>query len=166
MQNQRFINWWKRILLTALAAGLLLALCGCAEFLPLAATPTIAPTATAKPTPTLEPTPTPLPTPTPTPAPQNRSQTSGKVVPEGTPSKPFIMSIDNANGAKPQTSLMQADIVYEFLVEQADNALSGGVQRYVSALRGAACAQRATTLLDMVHEWDCMYLHEGYVVLP
>ena len=165
MQNTRLTKRLKQALLTVLALGLLLALCGCSGFVPLAATPTIAPTATTVPTPTLEPTPTPLPTPTPTPAPQNRSQTSGRVVAEGTPSKPFIMSIDNANGAKPQTSLMQADIVYEFLVEQAITRFQAVFNDTYPFYAGPLRSTRYY-IIDMVQEWDCMYLHEGYVVLP
>ena len=155
----------KRVVLLALTIGMLLALCGCSGFLPLAATPTIEPTATVEPTPTQVPTPTPLPTPTPTPAPQNRSQTSGKVIPEGTPSKPFIMSIDNANGAKPQTSLMQADIIYEFLVEQAITRFQAVFNDTYPIYAGPLRSTRYY-IIDMVQEWDCMYLHEGYVVLP
>ncbi len=151
----------KRVILLTLTAAMLLALCGCSGFLPLAATPTIAPTATVVPTPTQVPTPTPLPTPTPTPAPQNRSQTSGKVIPEGTPSRPFIMSIDNANGAKPQTSLMQADIVYEFLVEQAITRFQAVFNDTYPIYAGPLRSTRYY-IIDMVQEWDCMYLHEGY----
>lgn len=150
------------------AVSLMLALSmGCSTLLPVAPTPTASPTVapTATPTASPVPTPTPLPTPTPTPEPQNRSQTSGKVIPAGTPSKPFIMSFDNADGAKPQTSLMQADIVYEFLVEQM-------ITRFQAVFNDAyplyAGPLRSTRyyIIDMVREWDCMYLHEGYVVLP
>ncbi len=85
----------------ALAAASLLSGCAAVSaFLstdaPATPEPVIAQAVTPSPTATPEPTPTPVPTPTPTPEPQNRSQTSGRVIPEGTPSRPFILSIDNA----------------------------------------------------------------------
>ena len=113
---------------------------------------------------TATPTATPEPTPSPTPEPQNRSQTSGRVIPEGTPSKVFIMSIDNADGAKPQTSLMQADIVYEFLVEQTITRFQVLFNDTYPLYAGPLRSMRYY-FIDLAHEWDCMYLHEGYVVL-
>ena len=156
----------------AIAAMLLMAmlLSGCSVLTPqTAATP--APTAESvavveQPTAavTAEPTATPEPTASPTPAPQNRSQTSGKVIPEGTPSKVFIMSIDNADGAKPQTSLMQADIVYEFLVEQTITRFQALFNDTYPLYAGPLRSTRYY-FIDLAQEWDCMYLHEGYVVL-
>ncbi|MEA4871163.1 MAG: DUF3048 domain-containing protein [Christensenella sp.] len=119
-------------------------------------------TVTMAPTPT--PTATPEPTPSPTPEPKNRSQTSGKVIPEGTPSKVFIMSIDNADGAKPQTALMDADIVYEFLVEQTITRFQAVFNDTYPLYAGPLRSTRYY-FIDLAHEWDCMYLHEGYVVL-
>lgn len=110
------------------------------------------------------PTATPEPTPSPTPEPQNRSQTSGKVIPEGTASKVFIMSIDNADGAKPQTSLMEADIIYEFLVEQTITRFQVVFNDTYPLYAGPLRSTRYY-FIDLAHEWDCMYLHEGYVVL-
>ena len=132
---------------------------------PAAATPAPteeAVTVTMAPTPT--PTATPEPTASPTPEPQNRSQTSGKVIPEGTPSKVFIMSIDNADGAKPQTSLMEADIVYEFLVEQTITRFQAVFNDTYPLYAGPLRSTRYY-FIDLAQEWDCMYLHEGYVVL-
>lgn len=131
------------------------------------------PAAVATPTPepativeqsTATPTATPEPTATPTPAPQNRSQTSGRVIPEGTPSKVFIMSVDNADGAKPQTSLMQADIIYEFLVEQTITRFQVLYNDTYPLYAGPLRSMRYY-FIDLAHEWDCMYLHEGYVML-
>lgn len=113
---------------------------------------------------TATPTATPEPTPSPTPEPQNRSQTSGRVIPEGTPSKVFIMSIDNADGAKPQTSLMQADIVYEFLVEQTITRFQVLFNDTYPLYAGPLRSMRYY-FIDLAQEWDCMYLHEGYVML-
>jgi hypothetical protein len=137
---------------------------GCGEYAAVAS-----PSPSAEPTqgiesPTPVPTDTPEPTPSPTPEPKNRSQTSGKVIAEGTPSRPFIMSIDNANGAKPQTSLMEADIIYEFLVEGAITRLQAVFNDTYPIYAGPLRSTRYY-IIDMVHEWDCMYLHEGYVLL-
>lgn len=128
---------------------------------PAAATPEV----TAPSLVTLAPTPTPTPSPTPSPTPEpNRSLTSGRVVPEGTPLRPFILSIDNSAAARPQTALMDADIVYEFLAEQAITRFQALYNDNYALYAGPVRSTRYY-FLDMVQEWDCMYLHEGYVVL-
>lgn len=153
---------------TSAIAGVLAValLVGCAGFnLPVATSePTAEIVATPEPTATPAPTPTPEPTPSPTPEPKNRSLTSGREIPEGTPLRPFIMSIDNAGGAKPQTSLMQADIVYEFLAETSITRLQAVFNDTYPIYAGPLRSTRYY-IIDMVQEWDCMYLHEGYVVL-
>ena len=153
-----------------LMSGLLVAVtllsAGCSALAPqptAEVTPTLEPVAVVE-QPTATPTATPEPTATPTPAPQNRSQTSGRVIPEGTPSKVFIMSIDNADGAKPQTSLMQADIVYEFLVEQTITRFQALFNDTYPLYAGPLRSTRYY-FIDLAQEWDCMYLHEGYVLL-
>ena len=154
------------IRLIAVTLTLATLLSGCSMLTPdpaAAATPTAEP-ATIVEQPTATPTATPEPTASPTPAPQNRSQTSGRVIPEGTPSKVFIMSIDNADGAKPQTSLMQADIVYEFLVEQTITRFQALFNDTYPLYAGPLRSMRYY-FIDLAHEWDCMYLHEGYVML-
>ena len=156
---KRNIPRFSRALLGALAAMILLSGCASAPLPVAAATPE----ATATPEVTLAPTPTPSPTPSPTPEP-NRSLTSGRVVPEGTPLRPFILSIDNAKDAKPQTALMDADIVYEFLAEQAITRFQALFNDKYPLYAGPVRSTRYY-ILDMVQEWDCMYLHEGYVVL-
>lgn len=123
-----------------------------------------APDITAEPVVTLAPTPTPTPSPSPTPVPKNRSLTSGREIPEGTPLRPFILSVDNAAGAKPQTALMEADIVYEFLMEQAITRFQALYNDTYPLYAGPIRSTRYY-VIDMVQEWDCMYLHEGYVVL-
>ena len=145
----------------ALSLSILLGACS-PSVAPAAATPeaTESPLVTATPTPTS----TPEPTPTPTPEPKTRSLTSGRVIPEGTPLRPFIMSIDNSKSARPQTSLMEADIVYEFLAEQAITRLQAVFNDTYPFYAGPLRSTRYY-IIDMVQEWDCMYLHEGYVVL-
>ena len=144
----------------ALAFAFLLGGCSQSQ----APVPTATPNPTDAPVVTLSITATPEPTPTPTPEPKNRSLTSGRVIPEGTPLRPFIMSIDNAKGSKPQTSLMEADIVYEFLAEDSITRLQALFNDTYPLYAGPLRSTRYY-IIDMVQEWDCMYLHEGYVVL-
>lgn len=153
-----------RLIAVVLFAATLLSGCSLVAPQPVAeATPTPESVAVVE-QPTEVPTATPVPTPSPTPEPQNRSQTSGRVIPEGTPSKVFIMSIDNADGAKPQTSLMEADIVYEFLVEQTITRFQALFNDTYPLYAGPLRSTRYY-FIDLAQEWDCMYLHEGYVYL-
>ncbi len=156
----------RRFITRAWCIALAVFACGCAaegrQSLFAKATPT--PTATPAVTPTIEPTPTTMPTPTPTPEPQNRSQTSGKVIPVGTPSKPVIVSIENSGGAKPQTGLMQADIIYEFMVESMITRLQVLYNDSYAAYAGPLRSVRYY-FVDLAQEWDCMYLHQGGVTL-
>lgn len=116
---------------------------------------TPAPAETSAPTPTEEP------TPTPTPAPQNRSQTSGRVIPEGTPSRPVIVSIENSEGARPQTGLMSADIIYEFIVESMITRFQVLFNDEYPAYAGPLRSARYY-FIDLAQEWSAMYLHQGY----
>lgn len=164
--NTAFSTHKKGVRLVAVLMLTTILLSGCSVLTPepaAAATPTAEP-ATIVEQSTATPTATPEPTATPTPAPQNRSQTSGRVIPEGTPSKVFIMSVDNADGAKPQTSLMQADIVYEFLVEQTITRFQVLYNDTYPLYAGPLRSMRYY-FIDLAQEWDCMYLHEGYVML-
>ncbi len=164
-QNSIFkSNLFRRMILFMLTTGVILSLAGCATLTQEPeATPTPEPVAIVEQV-TSEPTATPEPTPSPTPEPQNRSQTSGQVIPEGTASKPFIMSIDNASGAQPQTSLMEADIIYEFLVEQTITRFQAVFNDTYPLYAGPLRSTRYY-FIDLAQEWDCMYLHEGYVLL-
>lgn len=111
--------------------------------------------------PTPTPTPTATPDPTPTPAPKNRSQTSGRVIPEGTPSRPVIVSIENSEGARPQTGLIEADIIYEFIVESAITRFQALYNDTYPIYAGPLRSARYY-FIDLAQEWDCMYLHIGY----
>ncbi|HET9016319.1 MAG TPA: DUF3048 domain-containing protein [Thermomicrobiaceae bacterium] len=82
------------------------------------ALPTPAPTDTPMPTPTptAVPTPTPSPTPAATPTPVAYRTLTG--APAATPPpRPIAVQIDNAPGARPQTGLVDADVVYEWPTE-------------------------------------------------
>lgn len=147
----------------SLSLALLLGACS-PSAAPAAATPGASETPIVTAPPASSPTPSPTPSPSPTPEPKNRSLTSGREIPEGTPLRPFIMSIDNSKSARPQTSLMEADIVYEFLAEQAITRLQALFNDTYPLYAGPVRSTRYY-IVDMVQEWDCMYLHEGYVVL-
>lgn len=116
------------------------------------------------PEPTAEPTPTPTPAPTPTPVPKNRSQTTGFEIPEGTPSRPVIVSVENSDPAKPQTGLMDADIIYEFQVESMITRFQVLYNDKYPIYAGPMRSVRYY-FIDLAHEWDCMYLHIGGVTL-
>ena len=148
------------------SVGLLL--CGCSagkdelSLFQNAATPSPADTPAVTATPSPTPSPSPVPTPSPTPA--NRSQTSGRIIPEGTPSRPVIVSIENSDGAKPQTGLMEADILYEFMVESMITRFQALYNDDYPAYAGPLRSMRYY-FVDLAQEWDCMYLHEGGVIL-
>lgn len=106
---------------------------------------------------------TPEPTPEPTPA-IVYSNTTGRML-DGTKSyQPVIVSIENAAAARPQTGLMNADIVYEFLVEsnitRFQALFSDDVPSYVGPVRSARYY-----FIDLQQEWNGMYAHVGYVSL-
>lgn len=158
------------IVLVLLAAALVAV--GCAGA-PVEEAPTPEPTAVPTPEPTAvivtpeptpEPTATPTPVPTPTPTPKNRSQTTGFEIPEGTPSRPVIVSIENSDPAKPQTALMDADIIYEFQVESMITRLQVLFNDKYPIYAGPLRSVRYY-FIDLAHEWDCMYLHIGGVTL-
>lgn len=110
-------------------------------------------------------TPEPAPTPEPTPEPKvERSNTSGKVLDGTERYQPVIVSIENATGARPQTGLMNADIVYETLVEsnitRFQALFSDDVPSYVGPVRSARYY-----CVDLQREWNGMYAHIGYTGL-
>lgn len=106
---------------------------------------------------------TPEPTPEPTPE-VALSNTSGKPVDASVPYRPVIVSIENAAAARPQTGLMNADIVYEFLVEshitRFQALFSDDVPSYVGPVRSARYY-----FIDLQQEWNGMYAHIGYTRL-
>jgi len=82
------IRFSRGLLLAALAVCVSAVLCGCDGIAAIEPTPSAEPTQQIEII-TPEPTDTPVPTPSPTPEPQNRSLTSGKVIAEGTPFRPY-----------------------------------------------------------------------------
>ena len=59
---------------------------------------------------------------------------------------------------------MQADIIYEFLVEQTITRFQVLYNDTYPLYAGPLRSMRYY-FIDLAHEWDCMYLHEGYVML-
>ena len=120
---------------------------------------TQAPTATAVPEPTTPP-PTPDPTPTRTP-PLIRSPLTGLgISPEANSWRVVAVKIDNAVGARPQSGLSTAGVVYEHLTE-------GTVTRYtaffldsdlerVGPIRSSRFVDR-----DLVQQFDALFAHVG-----
>lgn len=124
---------------------------------PAPETPSPQPTATA--TPTATPTPTPEPTPTPIP----RSPTTGKRYPEGTTPtyRPVMVSIENSSGARPQTALNLADIIYEAPVEYAITRLHAVFNDQYPLFAGPVRSSRIYWM-RLQQEWKSMYVHRGY----
>ena len=115
------------------------------------------------PTPSLSPSPTPTLSPTPTPTPVPRSYTSGKVWDgAATPYyRPVMISIENAAGARPQTGLNLADIVYEAPVEYAITRFHAVFNDEYPLFVGPVRSSRIYWM-HLQQEWHTMYIHRGY----
>jgi Protein of unknown function (DUF3048) N-terminal domain/Protein of unknown function (DUF3048) C-terminal domain len=150
-----------------LAAGLALALAGCASAAPsgspVAATePSSAPpTPTAQPTPT--PSPTPQPTPTPSPTPQlARAPLTGLPIEPDRARRPVVaLMIDDHPDARPQSGLSSADVVWHAPAE-------GGIPRYLalyqSRMLGSDIGPIRSARVYFVlwaAEWRALYGHSG-----
>jgi hypothetical protein len=90
------------------------------------------------------------------------SPTTGRPLPEGAVYRPVLVVMDNAAQARPQTSLMLADIVYEFPLDRTDH-----VTRYLALFSdelpervGPVRSSRAY-LADTALEWDGLYVSAG-----
>ncbi len=90
------------------------------------------------------------------------SPTTGRPLPEGAVYRPVLVVMDNAAQARPQTSLMLADIVYEFPLDRTDH-----VTRYLALFSdelpervGPVRTSRAY-LADTALEWDGLYVSQG-----
>ena len=156
----------------ALTALCLVALCaaGCSAPSPVAGTK-VAPVAAnpAAPVFTFAPTATPTPTmtPVPTPTPEPRSATSGEWltdVPNPT-YQPVMISIENAEGCRPQIGLNQADIIYEFPVEYSVTRFQAIFNDEYPPFAGPVRSSRYY-FMRLQQEWNTMYVHRGYGGLP
>ncbi len=85
---------------------------------------------------------------------------TGEVVSQ-LPARPFILSTDNGDGARPQSGISKADIVYEFPVE-------GGISRlepiYYSKIPDAIGPARSARpyFVDMAREYKAVFVHHGW----
>jgi len=76
------------------------------------------------------------------------------------PIRPVAVTIDNYKGARPQSGLDKADIIYEIPVE-------GGITRYLAMFfHGKAdvigpVRSARPYLIDISREWDAVYIHAG-----
>ena len=137
------------------------------------ATATPKPTPTLTPTPTPEPTATPIPTPTSTPTPtpdlhigEVRSTLDGSWISEETAQlRPYAVMLNNHTIANPQSSIGEAKIVYEALVE-------GSMTRLMAIFEGltseSSCADRIGSIRSARHyfasvadEYDAIFIHFG-----
>lgn len=96
--------------------------------------------------------------PAPTPTPEPVSYTTG--LPGNTDYAPVAVSIDNASGARPQSGLQDADIVYELEAE-------GRIPRFIAIFNdkipeevGPVRSARVY-FLDIIQEYDSMLVHVG-----
>ncbi|NBI63533.1 DUF3048 domain-containing protein [Clostridiales bacterium] len=77
------------------------------------------------------------------------------------PSRPFVLSTDNSDGARPQSGISKADIVYEFPVE-------GGISRlepiYYSQIPDVVGPSRSARpyFVDMAREYKAVFVHHGW----
>ena len=100
--------------------------------------------------------------PSPTPINEGISPTTGRPLPEGAVYRPVLVAIDNAAQARPQTSLMLADIVYEFPLDRDDHST-----RYLALFSdvlpervGPVRTSRAY-LAQTAQEWGGLYISLG-----
>lgn len=141
----------KKFLLLALTLFLIFGAFGCSQNVP-EETPTSTPTPSPTSTPVVAPSPTPTPTPVPT------SLTTG--LPSDKEYKPIAVMIENSTGARPQTNLQAADIVYECMVE-------GSITRFMCIyndnIPDVVGPVRSTRLyyIRLQQEWDSPLVHYG-----
>lgn len=80
---------------------------------------------------------------------------------ESLPSRPFILSMDNAEGARPQSGLSKADIVYEFPVEGGMSRLEPIFYSQVPGKVGPARSARPY-FVDLAREYRAVFCHHGW----
>ncbi len=92
----------------------------------------------------------------------NLSTTTGRPLPEGSVYRPVLVVIDNAAQSRPQTGLMLADVVYEFLLDRTSYTT-----RYLAVFSDEV-AQRVGPIRDsrdylanVALEWDGLYISAG-----
>lgn len=92
----------------------------------------------------------------------NRSATTGRPLPEGSVYRPVVAVIDNAAQSRPQTGLMLADVVYEFLLDRSSYTtrylavFSDSIPERIGPIRDSRDYLAAAAL-----EWDGLYISAG-----
>jgi len=90
-----------------------------------------------------------------------RSKLTGEIVSEETvQSRPMVVMLDNQYKARPQASLSDADVIYEFLAE-------GGITRYMAVIQSkkpesvGPIRSARPYFIDKALEYDPIYVHVG-----
>lgn len=102
-------------------------------------------------------------TPEPTNTPDPYSKTTGRLLTDGKVYQPVLVVIGNAPQTRPQTGLMQADIIYEFSLDRTDNQTrfvalySDQYPLQVGPVQDSRCY-----FSDLQREWDGMFVFDGY----
>ncbi len=98
-----------------------------------------------------------------TPAPKVYSRTTGRLLPSGIQRPPVLAIIGNAPQVRPQTGLMQADIIYEFVLDRGDTAtrLVALYSDTYPQLAGPIQSARIY-FFDLQREYDSMMVYDGY----
>lgn len=101
-------------------------------------------------------------TPEPKPTP-SLSVTTGRALDPARPFQPVLAVIDNAPAARPQTGLMQADIIYEISLDRTDHAT-----RLIALFsdqdpaRVGPVADARIPFFYLQREWNAMMIYLGY----
>ena len=102
-------------------------------------------------------------TPEPTATPVNRSLTTGRALPEGKLHQPVLVSIGNAPEVRPQTGLLEADLIYEFALDRTENQT-----RFVAVYNDAypdlvgPVQDARAYFLSLQQEWNGAFVFNGY----
>lgn len=92
----------------------------------------------------------------------NLSTTTGRPLPDGSVYRPVVAVIDNAAQSRPQTGLMLADVVYEFLLDRTSYTtrylavFSDEVAERIGPIRDSR-----DYLADTALEWGGLYISAG-----
>ena len=98
-----------------------------------------------------------------TPIPTVYSLTTGRLLPSGVQRPPVLAVIGNAPRTRPQTGLMQADILYEFVLDRGDTTtrLVALYSDEYPTLAGPITSARIY-FFDLQREYGCMMVYDGY----
>ena len=89
-----------------------------------------------------------------------RSLTSGRTYAEQPDFYPIMVMIENSRDARPQTGLMQADVIYEAPVESTITRFACLFNDTLPVVAGPVRSVRMY-YLGIQQEWDCIFMHYG-----